>query len=398
MLDNQYRTHALETLSGMDRAGLLMDERVVSSKQGPRIVVGNQEVLNFCTNNYLGLANHPVLVEAAQKGLEEWGYGLSAGRTLTGTQEIHLRLEEKIAAYVGAEEAVLHGSCFDANGGLFEALLEDRDALISDRLNHASIIDGIRLCRAQRFVYEHSDMNGLEECLKQAQDKRFRLIATDGVFSMDSDLAKLPEICDLAEKYGALVMIDDAHATGFVGPKGRGTHEQLGVMGRVDIITSTLGKAMGGASGGFVAGRREIMDLVRAKSRPCIFSNSLPPAVVAASLAAVDLIEGADELRQKLWDNAAYFRREISAAGFEVKPGDHPIVPVMLGEAPTARGMARDLMPEGVFVIGFGFPIVPKGQARIRIINSAAHQREDIDFVVDKFVKVGRKYGAVPGS
>jgi glycine C-acetyltransferase len=390
-----YKEHSKNILRSMDEAGLLMDERVVFSRQGPKIKVRQGEVRNFCTNNYLGLANHPVLLEAAKRGLEEWGYGLSAGRTLTGTQEIHLRLEEKIAAYLGVEEAVLHGSCFDANGGVFEALLDENDALISDKLNHASIIDGIRLCKAERFVYEHSDMNSLEGCLKQSRDKRFRLIVTDGVFSMDSDFALLPEICHLAEKHEAMVMIDDAHATGFVGVKGRGTHEHFGVMSRVDIITSTLGKALGGASGGFVAGRKEIMDLVRAKSRPCIFSNSLPPVVVAASLASIELIEHADDLRRRLWDNARYFRKEITAAGFQIKPGEHPIVPVMLGEAPVARGMARDLLPEGVFVIGFGFPIVPKGQARIRVINSAVHEREDIDFVVDKFAKVGRKYGVI---
>ena len=391
----QFGQHVRKTIEDMEKAGLCMDERVVYSRQGPKVRVHSGEVLNFCTNNYLGLANHPDLIDAAKKSLEIWGYGLSAGRSLTGTQEIHIQLESKISDFIGMEAALLYGSCYDANGGLFEALLAEEDAIISDQLNHASIIDGIRLCKAERYVYAHSDMNQLEDNLKAAQKKRFRLISTDGVFSMDSDTARLQDICELAEKYDALVMIDDSHATGFWGAKGRGSHEYCGAMDRVDVITSTLSKAMGGACGGFATGKKEIIDLLRVKSRPYIFSNSLTPAVVSASMACVDLIKDADELRKKLWDNTEYFRERIVEAGFTIKPGEHPITPVMLGEAPVARGMSRDLMPEGVFVVGFGYPIVPKGQARIRVINSAAHEREDIDFVIEKFTKVGKKYGVI---
>lgn len=390
-----YGAYVNETMEAMEAAGLAMEERTVYSKQGGNIRVAQGEVLNFCTNNYLGIANHPSLVSAAHSALDDWGYGLSAGRSLTGTQEIHQQLEKRISGFLQTEDTVLHIACFDANAGIFEALLNEQDALISDRLNHASIIDGVRLCRAERHLFAHSDMGQLEEVLRKTQHKRFRLIATDGVFSMDAEYACLPEICDLADRYNAMVMVDDSHATGFVGPHGRGTAEHFGVMDRVDVITSTLGKAMGGAAGGFVSGRSEIMRMVRAKSRPYIFSNSVPPVVVAASLAAFDLVEKANDLRQRLWSNAAYFRRQIQAAGFSIKQGEHPIVPVMLGDAKVARGMARDLMSEGVFVVGFGYPIVPKGEARIRVINSALHTHRDIDFVVDKFSKVAKKYGCV---
>lgn len=382
-------------LSSIEESGLSMDEWVVYSPQGGKIKVQSGEVLNFCTNNYLGLANHPILIEAAKKSLDQWGYGLSAGRLLTGTMEIHKNLEKKLSDFVGMEASILYSSCFDANGGLFEALLSEEDAIISDQLNHASIIDGIRLCKAERYRYAHADMEELEEHLKTTRTKRFRLISTDGVFSMDGDIAKLKQICDLADKYDALVMVDDSHATGFIGNEGRGTHEFCSVMGRIDVLTSTLGKALGGASGGFTSGRKEIIDFLRQKSRPYIFSNSLSPAVVFTSLVCLDLLKESGNLRKKLMDNTRYFREKIKSAGFDIKPGDHPIVPVMIGDAPMARRIARDLLPEGVFAIAMGFPIVPKGQARIRVINSAAHEKEDIDFAVDKFAKIGKKHGAI---
>ena len=391
----RYDEYVIRSLGAMEEAGLAMEERQVESRQGGRIRVRQREVLNFCTNNYLGLANHPAIVAAAHRALDEWGYGLSAGRTLTGTQTIHRELEHALSAYLGTDDAVLHIACFDANAGLFEALLGEEDAVISDQLNHASIIDGIRLCKAQRHLYAHGDLDQLESILKETQGKRFRLIATDGVFSMDSEYGRLNEICDLAERYGALMMVDDSHATGFVGPKGRGTAAKMGVADRVDIITTTLGKAMGGAAGGFVTGRREIIRMVRARSRPYIFSNSVPPAMVGGALAALALIEAADDLRERLWANARRFREGIVAAGFSIKQGDHPIVPVMLGEAKIARGMARDLMDQGVFVVGFGYPIVPVGAARIRVINSAAHEPADVDFAIEKFALVGRRYRVI---
>lgn len=390
-----YGDHVARELAAMEQAGLAMAEHAVRSPQGARIRIGERELLNFCTNNYLGLANHPALVAAAHRGLDQWGFGLSAGRTLTGTQSIHRELEERLSAYLGTEDTVLHIACFDANAGLFEALLGEEDAVLSDQLNHASIIDGLRLCKAQRHLYPHGDLDRLESLLKATQSRRFRLIATDGVFSMDSEYAALPQICDLAQRYGALVMVDDSHATGFVGPRGRGTAAHFGVADRVDIVTSTLGKALGGAAGGFASGRREIMRRVRAKSRPYIFSNSVPPAIVAGALAAVDLAEAADDLRARLWANAARFRAGIVEAGFTIKPGDHPIVPVMLGDARVARGMARDLMDEGIFVVGFGYPIVPEGAARIRVINSAAHDSADVDAAVARFAEVGRRHGVV---
>jgi glycine C-acetyltransferase len=352
--------------------------------------------LNLCANNYLGLAGHPELAEAAKDALDRWGYGLSSVRFICGTQELHKELERTVARFIGTDDAILYSSCFDANGGLFETLLTKDDAVISDALNHASIIDGIRLSKAERRRFAHSDMSELEKNLKEARGARRRLVATDGVFSMDGDLARLEAICDLAEQYDALVMIDDSHATGFVGSTGRGTHEACGVLGRVDIVTSTFGKALGGASGGFTAARSQIVDLLRQRSRPYLFSNTLAPAVAGASLAAIRLLEtGGAELRARLAENTRFFREGITALGFDVKPGTHPIVPVMLGEARLAAEMAADLLAEGVYVIGFSYPVVPRGAARIRVQMSAALTREDLEFALDAFEKVGRKRGVV---
>ncbi|RLE00624.1 MAG: glycine C-acetyltransferase, partial [Candidatus Aminicenantes bacterium] len=374
------KEHLLNELQSIKEAGLFKEERIIMTPQGVEIEVkGGRKVLNFCANNYLGLSSHPKVIEAAHKTLDEWGYGLSSVRFICGTQEIHKILERKIAEFLQMDDALLFAACFDANGGTFEPLLGKDDAILTDELNHASIIDGIRLCKAQRFIYKHGDMNDLEEKLKQAQGARFRLIATDGVFSMDGDIAKLDEICDLAEKYDALVMVDDSHATGFIGKTGRGTHEYRGVMGRVDLITSTLGKALGGASGGFIAGHQELIDMYRQRSRPYLFSNTLAPAVVGASIAVLDLLSETTALRDKLEKNTQYFRQKMTEAGFEIKPGIHPIVPIMLGKFPNdaklAQDMARDLLEEGIYVIGFSYPVVPKGQSRIRVQISAAHEQ-----------------------
>ncbi len=383
------------TLDEIRDAGMFKDERVIETPQGAAIEVGGDEVLNFCANNYLGLANNPRLIKAAQDGLDRWGFGLSSVRFICGTQSVHKELEEKIAEFLGTEDAILYAACFDANGGLFETLLGPEDAIISDALNHASIIDGIRLSKARRYRYTHADMGDLERCLEESRDARTRLIATDGVFSMDGDIAKLSEICDLAGKHDAMVMIDECHGTGVFGATGRGTPEYCGVEGRIDIITSTLGKALGGASGGFTAGRQEVIDLLRQRSRPYLFSNTLAPVIACASLACLEMLSETTELRDKLAANTAWFRRAMTDAGFTITPGEHPIVPIMLGDARLANEMARDLLAEGIYVVGFFFPVVPEGKARIRVQLSAAHQQEHLERAVEAFVKVGRAHGVV---
>jgi glycine C-acetyltransferase len=391
----QARQHYRAVLDEIRDSGLWKDERIIRSPQGAGISVGGAEVLNFCANNYLGLSSHPRIIEAAHKALDERGYGLSSVRFICGTQDRHKELEEAISRFLGTDDTILYTSCFDANGGLFETLLGAEDAVISDALNHASIIDGVRLCKAQRHRFEHDDLDDLEARLKEAQSARLRLIATDGVFSMDGDVARIDAICDLAEKYGAMVMVDDSHATGFVGKTGRGTHEHRGCMDRVDIITSTLGKALGGASGGFTSARQEIVDLLRNRSRPYLFSNTVAPPIVAGSLAAIALLSESTELRDRLEQNTTRFRQGMSAAGFAIRPGEHPIVPIMLGEARLAVDFARNLLDEGIYVIGFSYPVVPKGQARIRVQLSAAHTSADIDRAIVAFTKIGRDLGVL---
>ncbi|HWO59223.1 MAG TPA: glycine C-acetyltransferase [Umezawaea sp.] len=368
-------------------AGLYKAERVIGSPQNAEVRVGDgDEVLNFCANNYLGLADHPVLVDAAKDALDRWGFGMASVRFICGTQEPHKRLEARLAEFLGTEDTILYSSCFDANGGLFETLLTDQDAVISDELNHASIIDGVRLCKAKRFRYRNRDLDDLERQLKDAADARYRLIATDGVFSMDGYLAPLDEICDLAERYDALVMVDDSHAVGFTGPNGGGTPELFGVQDRVDIVTGTLGKALGGASGGYVSGRREIVEMLRQRSRPYLFSNSLAPSITAASIAALDLISSSGELLTKLRENSALFRARMTDEGFDLLPGEHPIIPVMIGDAAEAGRMADLLLEQGVYVIGFSYPVVPHGKARIRTQMSAGHTTADVNRAVDAFV------------
>ncbi len=382
-------------LAEVREAGLFKEERVIVSPQGARIRVGPQkkEVLNFCANNYLGLSSDPRIVEAARRALDTHGYGLSSVRFICGTQDLHKRLEAAIARFFGTDDAILYSSCFDANGGLFEAVLGEEDAIVSDELNHASIIDGIRLCKAERYRYKHADMADLEAQLEAAAGKRVRMVATDGVFSMDGDYAPLDRICEIADRHKALVMVDDSHATGFVGKTGRGTPEKFGVQGRVDVMTSTMGKALGGAAGGFTTGRKAIVDWLRQKSRPYLFSNSLPPPIVGASLAAFSILSETTALRDRLEKNAVRFRQRMAAAGFAVSPGDHPIVPIMLGDARLAQDFARDLLDEGIYVIGFSFPVVPKGKARIRVQLSAAHSEADVDKCVEAFAKVGKRRG-----
>jgi len=375
--------------------GLYKDERVILGPQAASIKVKDGEVINFCANNYLGLSSHSEVLAAAHRGLDEWGYGMSSVRFICGTQQIHKALEQKISEFLGMDDTILYSSCFDANGGLFEAILGPEDVVISDELNHASIIDGIRLCKAERKRFKNSDMAHLEEILKDCSGHRQRLIATDGVFSMDGNVARLDDICDLADKYDALVMVDDSHATGFVGKTGRGTHEHRDVMERVDIITSTLGKAMGGAAGGFTSGRREIIEFLRQRSRPYLFSNTLTPSIVYAAMTAFDLLSKTTELRDRLEGNTMYFREKMSAAGFDIKSGTHPIVPIMLGDAKLAHDVARDLLGEGIYVIGFSFPVVPKGQARIRVQVSAGHTREHLDAAISAFAKVGKTHGVL---
>ncbi|MBU8913723.1 MAG: glycine C-acetyltransferase [Spirochaetales bacterium] len=379
-------------LAEIRESGLYKDERVLTSPQSAKIsVTGGRSVINFCANNYLGLANHPEVVNAARQSLDRWGYGLSSVRFICGTQSIHKELEQNIASFLGFDDAILYTSCFDANGGLFETLLGPDDAIISDALNHASIIDGVRLCKAGRYVYKNSDMEDLEARLKEAAGARIRLIATDGVFSMDGTIARLPEICDLAERYDALVMVDDSHAVGFMGAHGRGTHEHHGVQGRIDIMTGTFGKALGGASGGYTAARGEIVELLRQRSRPYLFSNTVAPTIVAASLAVIKILEQDTGLRDKLEANTRYFRDRIRQVGLSVPEGEHPIVPIMLGDARLAKEMADRLLDKGVYVIAFSFPVVPKGTARIRAQVSAAHTREELDFTVEQFAAVKKE-------
>ncbi len=385
--------HLESTLNEIREAGLFKNERIIESPQEARIEVGGREVLNMCANNYLGLSDHPQIVAAAHKGLDEWGFGLSSVRFICGTQSIHKELERKISEFLGTEDTILYTSCFDANGGLFETVLGEEDAVISDELNHASVIDGIRLSKALRYRYKNGDMADLEAKLHEAGSARFKMIATDGVFSMDGYIAKLQEICDLAEKYDAMVMVDDSHAVGFVGERGRGTHEHCGVMGRVDVITGTLGKALGGASGGYTSGRKEIIDLLRQRSRPYLFSNSVAPPIVAAAIAAIDMLTASTELRDKLQENTRYFREKIAGIGLDVLPGEHPIVPVMFGEAIPAVKMAEALLAKGVYVIPFSFPVVPKGKARIRTQVSAGHSKEDLDFAIEKFAEAKAEVG-----
>ncbi len=374
-------------LEAIEREGLTKRERVLETPQQARVGVGGGEVLNLCANNYLGLANHPEVVRAAREAVERWGFGMASVRFICGTQSIHKELEQRLSRFLGAEDAILYNSCFDANGGLFETLLDENDAVISDELNHASIIDGIRLSKAARFRYRNSDMADLEQKLKEAAGARRRLIATDGVFSMDGTIARLPEICALAERFGARVMVDDSHAVGFLGGSGRGTPEYHNVLGRIDILTGTLGKALGGACGGYTAARREIVEVLRQRSRPYLFSNSLPPAIVAAAIKVLDLVAGSGELRRRLWENTAFFRRRIAELGFEVVAGDDPIVPVMLGDAGRAVRLAEILLRKGVYVVAFSYPVVPRGKARIRVQVSASHSREDLEFAASMFAE-----------
>ncbi len=391
---NKMKSFLNDELAAIRDAGLYKDERLILSPQDAKIEVSNgKEVLNFCANNYLGLSSHPEIIKAAKESYDKWGYGLSSVRFICGTQEIHKELELKISEFLGMEDTILYTSCFDANGGLFETLLSAEDAIISDELNHASIIDGVRLSKAQRYRYKNSDMNDLEAKLKETSGARFRLIATDGVFSMDGYIAKLKEICDLADKYDALVMVDDSHAVGFMGETGRGTHEYNNVMDRVDIITGTLGKALGGASGGYTSARKEIVQLLRQRSRPYLFSNTVAPGIVVASLKVLDILTTSEHLRKKLHENTAYFRQEMTARKFNILPGTHPIVPIMLGDARIAQNMAENMLEKGVYVIGFSFPVVPKGQARIRTQISAAHSREDLQFAIEKFTEVKNEMG-----
>jgi glycine C-acetyltransferase len=384
--------HLAREAETIREAGLFKDERILVTPQGAAIRVRDgQRVLNFCANNYLGLANHPTLVEAARRALTEHGYGMASVRFICGTQNVHKDLEQRLASFLEKDDVILYGSCWDANGGLFETVLGPEDAVISDQLNHASIIDGVRLCKAQRLRYRNSDMADLRAQLEAARGARFRMIATDGVFSMDGYLANLPAICDLADEYGALVMVDDSHAVGFLGERGRGTPEHLGVLDRVDVLTGTLGKALGGASGGYTAGPKELIAILRQRSRPYLFSNTLAPVIAATSLAALDLLEGSDALRVRLRDNATRFRRGMTTAGFRLLEGDHPIIPVMLGDARLASTMASRLLDRGIYVIGFSYPVVPKGEARIRTQMSAAHEPEHIDRAIEAFTEVGRE-------
>ncbi|MBS1923947.1 MAG: glycine C-acetyltransferase [Bacteroidetes bacterium] len=376
-------------------AGLFKQERIISTPQAADITANGKEVINFCANNYLGLSSHPKVVEAAHAAINSHGYGMSSVRFICGTQDIHKTLEAKIASFLGTEDTILYAAAFDANGGVFEPLLNEQDAIISDELNHASIIDGVRLCKADRHRYKHNDMADLEEKLKATMNKRHRMIVTDGVFSMDGTIAQLDKICDLADRYQALIMIDECHASGFMGKTGRGTHEHHGVMGRIDIITGTLGKALGGAMGGFTSGRKEIVEMLRQRSRPYLFSNSLAPSIVGASIAVLDMLSQTTTLRDKLWDNTQYFRKQITDAGFDIKPGQHPIVPIMLYEAQLAQQFAAMLLDEGIYVTGFFYPVVAKGNARIRVQLSAGHERHHIDKALNAFIKVGKKLGVV---
>jgi glycine C-acetyltransferase len=403
MLDQVARRELQGKIDEIRTAGTYKEERVILTPQAPRLAVRAGAVpqgpagtvLNFCANNYLGLASHPRVIAAAHAALDRWGYGMASVRFICGTQEVHAELEKRMAGFLGTEDALLYSSCFDANGGVFEPLLDKDCALITDLLNHASLIDGARLCKAERLIYAHGDMGDLAAKLREASAARLKMIVTDGVFSMDGDVAKLPEICALAEEHGALLMVDDSHATGFIGATGRGTAEHFGVSGRVDVITTTFGKALGGATGGCLAGRKEIVELLRQRSRPYLFSNSLAPVVAATSIAIIDMLTESTELRDRLEQNTQFFRAAISAAGFSVKPGIHPIVPIMLFEEKLAMEMARRLLAEGIYVIGFSYPVVPKGQARIRVQVSAAHTREELEKAVTAFTHVGRELGVL---
>ncbi len=389
--------HLRDGLAGIESDGLMKHERLITSPQGGHVTVGGRDVLNLCANNYLGLADHPDLIAAARSAMDDHGYGMASVRFICGTQDLHRALEDRLAAFLGTEDAILYAACFDANGGLFEPLLGPEDAIVSDALNHASIIDGIRLCKARRYRYANSDMDALESRLAEARadGARFVMIATDGVFSMDGYLAKLPEITDLARRHDALVMVDDCHATGFMGPRGAGTPAHHGVADRVDILTGTLGKALGGAIGGYTAGPKPVIEMLRQRSRPYLFSNALPPAVLAAGLAALDLVEAGDDLRARLFENAAYWREGLTALGFDLLPGEHPIVPVMLGDARLAQDMARALFAEGIYAAGFFYPVVPKGTARIRTQMNAALTRADLDRALAAFSSAGRHVGAI---
>jgi glycine C-acetyltransferase len=397
-MNEGFVTRVGSELQDIETAGLFKKERIITSEQGPEITVNGKSVLNFCANNYLGLSSHPKVIEAAHKAIDSHGYGMSSVRFICGTQDIHKELEQKIADFLGTEDTILYVAAFDANGGVFEPLFTEQDAIISDTLNHASIIDGVRLCKAQRYRYEHNNMQDLEEKLKSTQQLRSRVIVTDGSFSMDGTIAQLDKICDLADKYDAIVMIDESHSSGFLGKTGRGTHEYRNVMGRIDIITGTLGKALGGASGGFTSGRKEIIEMLRQRSRPYLFSNTVAPAIVGASIAVLDMITGSTELRDKLENNTRYFRTKMTEAGFDIKPGDHPIVPIMLYEATVAQEFAARLLEEGVYVIGFFYPVVAKGLARIRVQLSAAHETHHLDHAIAAFTKVGRELGVLKGG
>jgi glycine C-acetyltransferase len=380
-----------QELQEIKDAGLYKSERIIASEQGPEIMVNGKKVLNFCANNYLGLSSHPKVIEAAHKTIDSRGYGMSSVRFICGTQDIHKELEAKLSAFLGAEDTILYVACFDANGGVFEPLLGENDAIISDELNHASIIDGVRLCKARRARYKHNDMADLEAQLQAQADARTRIIVTDSVFSMDGTIAQLDKICDLADKYDALVMIDESHSSGFMGKTGRGVHELCGVMDRIDIITGTLGKALGGASGGFTSGKKEIVEILRQRSRPYLFSNTVAPSVVGASIAVLDMLSETTELRDKLEENTLYFRKRMTDAGFDIKPGTHPISPVMLYDAVLAQKFAARMLEEGIYVVGFFYPVVAKGQARIRVQISAAHERHHLDAAIDAFIKVGKE-------
>ncbi|MDC0253790.1 glycine C-acetyltransferase [Bacteriovoracales bacterium] len=387
--------HLEKEIIEIKNAGLYKEERIITSPQDSLIKSEGQSVVNLCANNYLGLSNHQELVQEAQKSLEKYGFGMSSVRFICGTQNIHKLLEEKLSSFLEMEDTILYSSCFDANAGLFETLLNDNDAIISDSLNHASIIDGVRLCKAKRFRYKNNNLQDLEEQLKKAQDCRFKLIATDGVFSMDGLIANLKGICDLADKYGALVMVDDSHAVGFIGEKGRGTPEYCDVMGRVDIITGTLGKALGGASGGYTSGKKQIIDYLRQRSRPYLFSNTLAPVIAATSIKVIEMLESSGHLRSQLKSNTELFRSEMEKAGFKLIPGNHPIIPIMLGDASLAKTMSDELLKEGIYVVGFSYPVVPKGLARIRTQISAAHTKQDLERAIEAFIKVGKKLSVI---
>ena len=396
MAYNKMKTDLQQLFTELKEQGLYKNERILTTPQGAEIgVAGGVKALNFCANNYLGLGNHPEVIKASQEIMNKWGYGLASVRFICGTQQIHKDLEAAVSKFLGTEDTILYAACFDANGGVFEPLLGEDSALISDELNHASIIDGVRLCKAQRYRYKHANMQELEEALKASQNLKYRLICTDGVFSMDGDMAKLDQICDLADKYDALVMVDDSHATGYIGKTGRGTPEQFGVMDRVDIITTTFGKAMGGGNGGCTSGRKEIIELLRQRSRPYLFSNTLAPAIVGATMKVIEMLTANTELRDKVWDNAKYFRSKMIEAGFDIVEGNTAIVPVMLYDAPLAIKMADMLLKEGVYVIGFVYPVVPKGKARIRVQLSAAHSHEDLDRTIAAFIKIGKELGLI---